>query len=299
MTVTSLLGALAAMAIVAGGLLVVAGLRKSPPRPDADGPTRKRTPARAGRFTSRVRRRAAVGLGVGVLLWLLTGYFVAVLITPLALLILPTLVAASPQAGVIERIEGIETWTRSLTGVLDVGVGLEEAIVSASLRATPPAIEKEVRLLVARIRARSDLPTALRAFSVDLDDATGEIMVVALISGATQRGKGLVDTLETMADTVSEEVRIRRTVEAERAPGRTATRTVTIFSVVFLAALFTLTDFMAPYSSPLGQVLLGFFLVAFLLSLQWMQSLSKTKPLPRIIGDDLRTRPRRSLGAIR
>lgn len=297
MTPTALLAALASMAIVAGLLLTVAGIRKTPPRPAADGPAR--TNPLAARFPTRTRRRAAIGLAAGILLWLLTGYLVAVILAPLAVLILPTLVVASPGSGAIDRLEGMESWTRSLTGVLDVGVGLEDAIISASLRATPPAIGTEIRTLVARIRARSDLPTVLRAFADDLDDATGDVIVATLLAGATQRGKGLVDVLEALADTVADEVRIRRTIEAERAPGRTVARTVTIFVVVFLTALFTFTSFMDPYSSPLGQILLGVYLVALLGALQWMQSLAKTKPLPRFIGDHLRTRPRRPVGASR
>lgn len=297
MNASSLLGALTGMAVVAGVLLAVTGLRKSVPPADADGPNRGPTARR--KFSRTTTRTVLIGAGVGIVVWLLTGYLIAVVIAPLALLIVPTLIVASPGGHVIERLAGMESWTRSLTGVLDVGVGLEEAIVSASLRATPPAIGDEIRILVARIRARSDLPTALRAFADDLDDSTGDIIVATLLAGATQRGKGLVTVLEALADTVSDEVRIHRTVEAERAPGRTVARTVTIFSVVFLTAQFVLTDFMDPYSSPVGQILLGFYLVLFLLALQWMQTLGKAKPLPRFIGDHLRTRPRRPQGATR
>lgn len=297
MNASSLLGALTGMAVVAGVLLAVAGLRKSVPPADADGP--HRGPTAGKKFFRTTTRTVLIGAGVGIVVWLLTGYLIAVVITPLALLIVPTLIVASPGGHVIERLAGMESWTRSLTGVLDVGVGLEEAIVSASLRATPPAIDKEVRLLVARVRARSDLPTALRAFADDLDDSTGDIIVATLLTGATQRGRGLITVLEALADNVSDEVRIRRTVEAERAPRRTVARTVTIAAVGFLTAEFLFTDFLNAYSSPVGQIILGFYLVLFLLALLWIQSIGKTKPLPRFIGDHLRTRPRRPMGATR
>jgi tight adherence protein B len=293
---TALLGALAAMAIVGGLLLTVTGLRKTPPRPDADGPTRRPSTTHR-RLTSRVQRRLGLGVLLGLLLWLVTGYLIAVAIAPIALLVLPTLLAASPGAGEIARLEGMESWTRSLTGVLDVGVGLEQAIISASLRATPVAIGDEIRILVARVRAHSDLPTVLRAFADDLDDATGDIIVATLLAGATQRGKGLVDVLEALADTVADEVRIRRTIEAERAPKRTTARIVTVFSIVLLTGLFLLTNFMDPYASPLGQLLLGVLLLAFFGALMWLTAMTKTKPLPRFIGDNLRTRPRRPVGA--
>ena len=53
----------------------------------------------------------------------------------------------------IARLEAMEEWTRSLAGVLTVGVGLEEALV-ATLRSTPGSIRPEVAQLVARLRAR-------------------------------------------------------------------------------------------------------------------------------------------------
>jgi len=282
----ALLGAVTGMALLGGLALIVAGIRKSPMRAGADGPTRP--PRWSARSTTRTRRQLGIGIGVGVLLWLITGYAIAILVVPLAAFILPTLIAAPPGSETIARLEGMQAWTRSLTGVLDVGVGLEEAIVSASLRATPPAIATEVGTLVARIRARSDLPTVLRAFADDLDDATGDVIVATLLAGATRRGAGLVTVLESLADTVADEVRIRRTVEAERAPGRAAARWVTL-----------ITDYTNIYKTPLGQLLLLAYLVAYLMLLRWMQSMAKSPPRPRFIGDHLRTRPRRQTGATR
>lgn len=294
---SALLGAAAGMALLGGLTLLIAGVRKSPARPTADGPAR--TPRWSARTTRKTRRQLAVGLAVGVGLWLLTGYAVAIAIVPLTAFILPTLLAAPPGKDTIARLEGMQAWTRSLTGVLDVGVGLEEAIISASLRATPPAISTEVGTLVARIRARSDLPTVLRAFADDLDDATGDVVVATLLAGATRRGAGLVAVLESLADTVADEVRIRRTVEAERAPGRAAARWITLISAGILLVLFVGTDYTDVYRTPLGQLLLGAYLATYLMLLRWMQSMAKSPPLPRFIGDHLRTHPRPQVGANR
>lgn len=285
----ALLAAVTAMAVIAGGMLTISGIRPSPT--EAATPSRQR---RANARTStRTRQLLAGSVIAGVAVWLLTGWAIAVLILPVACLVLPTLVVASPGADTIARLEGMQAWTRSLTGVLDVGVGLEQAIVSASLRATPPAIATEVGTLVARVRARTNIEAALRAFADDLDDATGDVIVATLLGGAHRRGQGLVTVLEALADTVADEVRIRRTVEAERAPGRSAARWVTIISIAFLALLFLASDYMAPYKSGLGQLLLGLYLALYLVLLRWMQSMAKPVPLPRFIGEHLRTRPRR------
>ena len=76
----------------------------------------------------------------------------------------------------------MEEWTRSLSGVLTVGIGLEEALV-ATLRSAPDPIRPEVTRLVARLRARWSTEEALRMFADDLDDATGDLVAANLILG--------------------------------------------------------------------------------------------------------------------
>ena len=96
----------------------------------------------------------------------------------------------------------MEEWTRSLSGVLTVGIGLEQALV-ATLRSTPAPINAEVSRLVARLRARWDTETALRAFADELDDATGDLIAANLILGARRRGAGLASVLEGLAESVA------------------------------------------------------------------------------------------------
>ena len=74
---------------------------------------------------------------------LLTGWLVAVLLVPAAVAGLPVLLSAPPAASKIDRLEAMEEWTRSLSGVLTVGIGLEEALV-ATLRSAPDPIRPEV-----------------------------------------------------------------------------------------------------------------------------------------------------------
>ena len=103
----------------------------------------------------------------------------------------------------------MEEWTRSLSGVLTVGVGLEQALI-ATLRSTPEPIRPEVPRLVARLRARWSTEDALRAFADELDDATGDLVAANLILGARRRGAGLASVLEGLAESVAADVRARR-----------------------------------------------------------------------------------------
>jgi len=150
--------------VVAGLIGVATGMRKSPERPIA--PTRMRLPlaARMGGTSPRTRALLIAGVGAGLLTALLTGWLVAALLVPAVVVGLPILLSAPPAGSKIERVEALEEWTRSLSGVLTVGVGLEQALI-ATLRSTPDAIRPEVTHLVARLRARWGTEDALRAFA--------------------------------------------------------------------------------------------------------------------------------------
>ena len=69
-------------------------------------------------------------------------------------------------------------------------------------------------------------------FADDLDDATGDLVAANLILGARRRGAGLASVLESLAESVADDVRARRAIEADRAKPRTTARWVTIITVV-------------------------------------------------------------------
>ena len=72
---------------------------------------------------------------------------------PAAAVGLPVLLSTSDETGKIRRLEAMEEWIRSLSGVLTAGVGLEQALM-ATLRSAPEAIQPEVNRLAYRLRAR-------------------------------------------------------------------------------------------------------------------------------------------------
>ncbi len=273
-------------ALVIGGLLgAAAALRPSTPRPRTG-----RAPSALGtrlgalaRVSPRVRTTAAVSVLAGAVLALVTGWVAAVVILPAAAVGLPYLLSAPPAAQKIRRVEAMEEWTRSLAGVLGAGVGLEQAL-TATLRSTPEPIKPEVTALVARLRARWDTETALRAFADDLDDVTGDLVAANLILAARRRNRSLSAVLHGVAESVAEDVASRRRVEAGRAKPRGSARLVTLFSVGVLAVLAFTGDYIAPYATPVGQVVLVGLLVAYAGGLAWMRQMAAGRPLPRFLG---------------
>ena len=249
-------------------------------------------PRAASTITPRRRIQALLGIGLGVVGWLVTGWGLALLIGPVAVIGLPMLLSAPPSATQIVRLEAMEEWTRSLAGVLTVGVGLEQALV-ATARSTPAPIAAEVRRLVARLRARWDTETALRAFADELNDSTGDLIAANLILGARRRGAGLASVLEGLAESVASDVRARRQVEADRAKPRATARWVTLISVGVLLVLAVSGSYVEPYGSPLGQVLLVGLLSAYVATLVWMRRMANGRELPRFLGASAAARPDR------
>ena len=275
-------GALTVLGILGAGLAL---------RPYTPAPKAPRVPSPLQRrltgLSPRSRVALAVSLGVGVLLALLTGWLAAVVILPAAALGLPYLLSAPPAEARIRRVEAMEEWTRSLAGVLGAGVGIEQAL-TATLRSTPEPIKPEVTALVARLRARWDTEVALRSFADDLDDVTGDLVAANLILAARRRNRSLASVLQGVAESVAEDVASRRRVEAGRAKPRGSARLVTAFSLVVLLILAFTSDFIAPYRTPVGQIVLVFLLVAYAGGLLWMRKMAEGKPLPRFLGPDAR-----------
>jgi Flp pilus assembly protein TadB len=292
--VTALVAALAAAAVLGGLLLVAAGLRRVPAD---DGAGRPPSPlvARARRLMRALdgpevdgpgaqRRRLVLALAVagGLLGWLVTGLALLVVAVPVAAVGLPRLLGTPSSAARIDRLEGLEEWTRNLAGVLAVGVGLEQAI-TASLRSTPESIRPQVATLVARLAARWDTAAALRAFADDLNDATGDLVAASLILSARRRGAGLVAVLEGLAASVAEDVRTRRAIEADRAKPRSTARAVTFITLGVLVLLALNKTYVQPYTSGFGQALLSLLLCAYVGALVWMRQMTVGRPTPRFL----------------
>ncbi|WP_354643307.1 type II secretion system F family protein [Kitasatospora camelliae] len=230
---------------------------------------------------------ALVGAPLG---WLATGIPLVAVLVGAAVFGLPWLFAATrPDTRRIERLEALAEWTQRLADVLLLGVGLNQAVVT-SRRTAPAALETEIADLAARLQARWRPEDALRAFGDQLADATADKVLAALLLRAGDSGPGLARALADLADSVREEVRQRRAIEADRAKHRTTIRwLVGIILLVVVAGSFN-TSYTAPYTGVVGQVVLGVVAVAFVLVIAWMRSLAAHTPLPRLLEADRRSK---------
>ncbi|OIV35445.1 hypothetical protein BIV57_21500 [Mangrovactinospora gilvigrisea] len=288
-------GALAALGVV-GTVLGATGFLDGTgaARPSTNGPAERLVRWWDGQGDPRLRRvhrvQVLLALVGGIGGWLFTDVVLAVVLVPLAVFGLPLLWASTrPSTIRIERLEALSEWTQRLADVLLLGTGLEQAIVTTRA-AAPPRLDREVGELVSRLQARWRPEDALRAFAAELGDATSDKICAALLLRASDRGPGLAGALSDLAESVREEVRQRRAIEADRAKHRATVRWLSVITLgVAVVGAFD-RAYTGPYHTALGQAVLVFLTVAFVGIIAWMRNLASAPPLPRLLERDRRSR---------
>ncbi|MET7456255.1 type II secretion system F family protein [Streptomyces sp. NPDC005574] len=283
-------GLLSGMAVIGGLMGVVAGLvGTTAPRGAA---LRQRWHAvRAGKEQSqdvRLRRRtltvAAVVVFAGV--WLISGNFVGGALLGAAVVGVPWLITPAHMAQErIGQLEGLSEWTQRLAGLLRLGMGLEQAMIT-SRQGAPEELAGQIINLSDRLRLGWRPEAALRAFAEELDDVTADKVIAALILSAGDRGPGLAQALEDLAGTVRDEVARKRSIEADRAKPRTTVRWMTIMTVGVVVAGFFVPSYTKPYSTLLGQLVLAFLTAGFIGVLALMRQLGSFRRIPRFLISD-------------
>lgn len=217
--------------------------------------------------------------------WLLAGWPVGGIVAGLAVVGVPWLLRQfSAGSAEVERLEALQEWVRRTSDVLAAGGGLEQTLIR-SARTAPQPISVEVHTLTARLQARWPTDRALLAFADDLGDASGDLVVAALLLGAELRGPGLARVLTELAPTLTEEVTMRRKVEADRAKPRANARWLLLITVAAAGLAALNGDYLAPYGSVVGQLALAAIAGMIVGCLMWMRRLTIPPVTPRFLVD--------------
>ncbi|MFF3516989.1 type II secretion system F family protein [Streptomyces sp. NPDC002573] len=288
---TLLFGLLCGMAVIGGLIGVVAGVvgTTAPRR----APLLKRWQAawRGGKNQSedaRLRRRTLLvaAVVVFVAVWLVSGNFVGGALIGAAVIGVPWLISPAQMAqDRIGQLEALSEWTQRLAGLLRLGMGLEQAMIT-SRQGAPDELAGQIINLSDRLRLGWRPDGALRAFADELDDVTADKVVAALILSVNDRGPGLAQALEDLSGTVREEVAKKRAIEADRAKPRTTVRWMTIITVGVVVAGFFVPSYTKPYSTLLGQLVLAFLTAGFVGVLALMRQLGNFRRIPRFLVTD-------------
>ena len=251
--------------LCSGLLLIVTGL------PDGAPSNGRRLSA----FGPALRRRAAVGIAVGLTGGLVTRWPLAMLGCGALAWFAPDLFGShEARERETRRTEAIASWTEMLRDTIAGAHGLEEAIASTGAVAPEP-IRREVTALAARLD-RESLPDALVAFADDLDHPIGDLVVASL--GLSARGAvgDLVDLLGTLAVAARDEAGMRLRVEAARARLRTAVRVISACTMVMAVGLVVLNpSYLEVYDSVLGQLVLAVVIGLWGAGLWWLTQMGR------------------------
>ncbi len=237
-----------------------------------------------GRRLRSFGTRLPVAVGVGLLILLLTRWVVAAVATGLLVLFWDALFGgAGAERRGIAKIEALAAWTESLRDTVAGAVGLEQAI-PATAYAASPVIANELSTMSDRLRVRVPLPVALQRFAEEMDDASADLIIAALILNSRLRGPGLREVLTSLSESARAELDMRQRVSAGR---RSTRRSVQIVTGVTLTFVFGLRIFnpgyVEPYGSPVGQVVLLLVIGIFGAGIMWLRRLSRFETPERFL----------------
>ncbi|MGH3471464.1 MAG: type II secretion system F family protein [Nocardioidaceae bacterium] len=236
------------------------------------------------RTDPRRLRQAAAAVGAGLLVLVLTRWPLAGLATVALALLWPRLFGgAAAGRRDLARIEAIASWTESLRDTATAAAGLEQAI-PATLSAVHPLLSGPVRDLAARLDGRVPLPEALVRFADEVDDPAADMVVAALTLNARQRAGGLDRILTSLAASSRSELEMRRKVELERRGLRRQAHRIAgaVAGFAIVQAIFA-RGWVQPYSTAVGQLVLGALLIAFVGSFMRMRAVAISDPEPRFL----------------
>ncbi|WP_310436467.1 type II secretion system F family protein [Streptomyces sp. 3330] len=287
---TLLWGLLCGMAVIGGLIGVVGGIagttapRRAPLRQRWQALRARKDQGEDARLRGRTLTVAAVCVFAAV--WLVSGNFVGGALLGASVIGVPWLIAPAQMAqDRIGQLEALSEWTQRLAGLLRLGMGLEQAMMT-SRKGAPDELAPQIVALSDRLRLGWRPEGALRAFADELNDVTADKVIAALILSVNDRGPGLAQALEDLAGTVRDEVAKKRAIEADRAKPRTTVRWMTVITVGVVMGGFFVPSYTKPYSTLLGQLVLALLTAGFIGVLALMRQLGSFRRIPRFMITD-------------
>jgi tight adherence protein B len=269
-------------------LIVTASRRSAVTAPSAS--SRSVVPVRAARRPGADRRlvlHLAITVGAGLLAGVATGWVVGAVLAGAAAWFLPRLVGPDrAHARRVERIEAIASWTEMLRDVLSAAAGLEQAILATAPLAPRP-IRGEITTLAARLDSGQRLAPSLRRLAGELDEATADLVLAALVLAAEHQARQLGDLLGSLASAAREQAAMRMRVETGRARTRTSVRVLVATTLTFAATVVLFNHaYLDVYNSATGQVVLLLIGALFAAGFAWLSRIATSGTRARALALD-------------
>ncbi|WP_130866537.1 type II secretion system F family protein [Acidipropionibacterium timonense] len=280
---STVLAGLCGVLVVGGIILLLVGLVPRP-RPSTPLSTRLWTTVdrRFRDLPAPLRRRIGIGLCLGIVGSVFTGWVVLVVLVPVLLAVLPALLANPPDKDLVV-LAALERWVRLLCGSASTGKSVLDAIRATRAQA-PDDLAGPLEALVIRLDSRWQPRDALVRFADDLDSPDADQVVAAIILAAELGGTGATSTLLALASSMQDRLRAHREIATERAKPRIVVRQVTVIvGVVLVVALAVGRDYFHPYATGPGQVLLCAYCAMYVGALWVLDRRSRPRSRERIL----------------
>lgn len=267
------LAALSGALFASGVLLLVSGVR--PTEPIRPGERRRRAvdvdpaqpigAAACAVLALVITRWPVAAIGAG-----LAGWFAAV---PLV---------RRQRVSDAARAEALALWVEMLRDAMGTARGIEGVLV-ATAGTAPAAIRPEVARMARRL-AYDPLDDALDGLADDLDHPLGDLVVTALRLASRAGARQTRDVLADLAATAYREAEMHQRVEVARQRPRTAMRWVTAIIGGFITLLVVFArDYLRPYETAVGQLVLVFVATYWGLGFWWMARMGRIAPIERFL----------------
>jgi len=261
-----------------GFLMTITGIRGTLGRPQR--------PSRSGTRPIRIHGHRLLGaLAAALISAILTHWPAAAILAAAVAWWLPHLLTGgTAYAKTTERIEAIAGWTESLRDTVSAAAGLEQALI-ATAPAAPAPIAEPVTRLAARLRSGDRLANALYGLADELADPTADLVVTALVTAAEHHARDLAGLLGELAKAARDQAVMRMRVATARARTHSATRIITLTTVVMTALLLVWSrDFLRPYGSVTGQLILLLIGAIFATGFAWLNRQAQFREPSRLLG---------------
>jgi Flp pilus assembly protein TadB len=249
------LALLSGILIVGGLVYALPGLRVRPPRDDRERTTGEVSTLRRWRSAVSGERVALVAAAALAAL-VLTRWPVAALTAGAAAAFAssPVLRRGIPEA---DKAEALTVWAEMLRDATGTPRGIEGVLVATADGA--PALVRPYAQRLAQRLPYEPLESALDDLADDLDHPVGDLVVMALRLAARSGGRQIRAVLDDLAAVAREEARMHRRIDVARARPRSDMRAVLVIMLAFVGFfVVTARDYLEPYGTPLGQLVLLF-----------------------------------------
>ena len=230
-----------------------------------------------------VWRPTAVATAVGVTVWFLSGWSLASVAAGVATLVVTHSSTRPGGSRDNEDVaEAVALGTEHLRDTLAAAHGLQQTLVATAPHA-PSRIAGPVQRLAAKL-PYSSMSQSLREFADEINHSSADFVAAALIAATEHEARDLGQLLGHLAQCSREEARMHQRIWVGRSRTRAAVRIISVTVVGFVGALLILNkDYLEPYSTGSGQLVLVAIIAVFSLALLLLQTGSAVRVPERFL----------------